>query len=311
MPRQLRIEYEGAIYHVMSRGDQREPIFEDDKDRKTFLKTLAQACEKAEWEIHAYCLMTNHFHIIMETPKPTLVAGMKWFLGTYTQRYNARHKAKGHLFSGRYKSLLVDESDDFYLRSVCDYVHLNPVRAGLVEAGSGLESYPWSSYRNYLQPAWKRKPWLRVDRLLGDLGCRDNGRGRREFKTYMEGRANQEQGGKDDMAKHIRRGWRFGAADFLKRLQEKVKLAPKRSNHRPEEVAASMEAKANGIIAEELAARNLTLRELETMKKMHPVKAEIARRLRKETTMTWVWIAPRLNGSSPSTMTSTVYQLEL
>jgi len=80
---------------------------------------LAQACEKAEWEIHAYCLMANHFHIIMETPKPTLVAGMKWFLGTYTQRYNARHKASGHLFSGGYKSLLVDGSDDFYLRSVC------------------------------------------------------------------------------------------------------------------------------------------------------------------------------------------------
>jgi len=84
MPRQLRIEYEGAIYNVMSRGDRREPIFEDDKDRETLLKTLAQACGKAEREIHAYCLMTNHFHIIMETPKPTLVAGMKWFLGTYT-----------------------------------------------------------------------------------------------------------------------------------------------------------------------------------------------------------------------------------
>jgi REP element-mobilizing transposase RayT len=91
----------------MSRGDRRKPNFEGEKDREAFLKTLAQACEKAEWEIHAYCLMTNHFHIIMETPKATLVAGMTWFFGTYTQRCNARHKARGHLFSGRYKSLFV------------------------------------------------------------------------------------------------------------------------------------------------------------------------------------------------------------
>jgi len=92
LARQLRIEYEGAIYHVMSRGDRREPIFEDNEDRERFLKPLGQPCEKAEWQIHAYFLMGNHFHIIMEPPKPTLVAGMKWFLGTYTQRYNSRHK---------------------------------------------------------------------------------------------------------------------------------------------------------------------------------------------------------------------------
>jgi len=100
MPRQLRIEYEGAIYHVVSRGDRRKPVFDDNEDRERFLKTLGQVCEKAEWQIHAYCLMGNHFHIVMETPIPTLVAGVKWFLGTYTQRYNSRHRARGHLFSG-------------------------------------------------------------------------------------------------------------------------------------------------------------------------------------------------------------------
>jgi REP element-mobilizing transposase RayT len=101
---------------MMSRGDRREPILEDNDDRERFLKTLGHACDKAEWQIHAYCPMGNHFHVVMETPKPTLVAGMKWFLGTYTQRYNSRHRVRGHLFSGRYKSLLVDGSIDFYLR---------------------------------------------------------------------------------------------------------------------------------------------------------------------------------------------------
>src|SRR6266542_371890 len=108
MPRKLRIEYPGAIYHVMSRGDRREPIFRDDEDRKLFLATLGECCGKTDWQVHAWCLMPNHFHLVVETPKGNLVAGMKWFLGTYTSRFNRRHKLFGHLFSGRYKALIVD-----------------------------------------------------------------------------------------------------------------------------------------------------------------------------------------------------------
>jgi REP element-mobilizing transposase RayT len=115
----------------MSRGDRREDIFLDEEDRRRFLRTLGEVCERAGWQVHAYCLMGNHFHLVVETLQPTLVAGMKWFLGTYTQRFNARHGMRGHLFAGRYKSLVVDGSDDMYLRVVCDYVHLNPARAGL------------------------------------------------------------------------------------------------------------------------------------------------------------------------------------
>jgi REP element-mobilizing transposase RayT len=104
MPRKLRLEYEGAIYHVMSRGDRREPIFNDDADRKRFLETLGESCGKTDWRVHALCLMSNHFHLVVETPKANLVAGMKWFMGTYTSRFNRRHKLFGHLFSGRYKA---------------------------------------------------------------------------------------------------------------------------------------------------------------------------------------------------------------
>jgi REP element-mobilizing transposase RayT len=125
----LRIEFEGAIYHVMNRGDRREPIFRDDADRKRFLETLGEACAKTDWQVHALCLMGNHFHLVVETPKGNLVAGMKWFLGTYTSRFNRRHKLFGHLFSGRYKALLVDAASPGYFRTVCEYVHLNPVPA--------------------------------------------------------------------------------------------------------------------------------------------------------------------------------------
>ena len=104
MPRQLRIEYHGVIYHVMNRGDRREAIFKDDADRERFLATLGEACLKTGWQVQAYCLMANHFHLVVETPQANLVPGMKWFLGTYTSRFNRRHELFGHLFSGRYKS---------------------------------------------------------------------------------------------------------------------------------------------------------------------------------------------------------------
>ena len=119
MPRQLRIEYPGAIYHVMNRGDRREAIFHDDVDRKRFVTTLSEVCIKTDWQVHAYCLMNNHFHLVVETPEANLVAGMRWFLSTYTARFNRRHKQFGHLFSGRYKSLIVDGSGNGYLRTVC------------------------------------------------------------------------------------------------------------------------------------------------------------------------------------------------
>ncbi len=156
MPRHLRIEYEGAIYHVMNRGDRCEPIFNDDGDRKRFLETLGETCTKTDWQVHALCLMRNHFHLVVETPKGNLVAGMTWFLSTYTARFNRRHKLFGHLFSGRYKALVVDASSSGYFRTVCDYVHLNPVRAKLLRTKQTLRDYPWSSYPEYLNPPRRR-----------------------------------------------------------------------------------------------------------------------------------------------------------
>src|SRR3970040_2165697 len=189
MARKLRLEYPGAIYHVMSRGDHREPIFRDDRDRQCFITTLGEACAKTEWQIHAWCLMGNHFHLVLETPQANLVAGMKWLLGVYTSRFNRRHKLCGHLFSGRYKSLIVDGSGDGYLRTVCDYVHLNPVRAKLLEPEESLQSYRWSSYPEYLKRAGQRVAWLRVDRVLGEMGIgKADAAGRQQYAQAMEER---------------------------------------------------------------------------------------------------------------------------
>ena len=189
MARKLRVEYPGAIYHVMNRGDRREPIFRDDKDRQRFLSTLGEACGKTAWQVHALCLMANHFHLVLETPQANLVAGMKWFLGTYTGRFNRRHKLFGHLFSGRYKALIVEGSGNGYLKTVCDYVHLNPVRAKLLGPEQALREYRWSSWPEYLKSPGKRWPWLRVDRLLGEYGIpKDSAAGRRQLEMFLEER---------------------------------------------------------------------------------------------------------------------------
>ena len=110
MARKLRTEYPDAIYHVMNRGDRQEPIFKDDQDRQRFLSTLGEVCGKTGWQVHAFCLMPNHFHLVVETPRANLAAGMKWLLGVYTGRCNRKHKLCGPLFSGRYRALVKTEN---------------------------------------------------------------------------------------------------------------------------------------------------------------------------------------------------------
>ena len=221
MARQLRIEYPGAIYHVMSRGDRKDPIFLDDGDGHDFIKTLAEACQKTGFEIHSYCLMKNHFHLVVETPEGNLAAGMRWLLSTYASRFNHRHELCGHVFSGRCKALVVQGDGSGYLRTVCDYTHLNPVRAKVLPARSRLLEYPWSSFGVYLTESRHRPKWLRVDRLLGEHGIgKDTAEGRREFEWRMERRRAEE--GDPDQWKGMRRGWCVGSPEFKQALLERL-----------------------------------------------------------------------------------------
>jgi len=149
----------------------------------------------------------------VETPQPNLVAGMKWLLGTYTARFNRRHKLFGHLFSGRYKALIVDGSGNGYLKTVCDYVHLNPARAKLLTPEQALSEYRWSSWPEYLKSPGKRPAWLRVDRLQGEYRIpQDSAAGRRYLAECLEQRRHAEEG---QTYKTIRRGWFLGN-DVLK-----------------------------------------------------------------------------------------------
>jgi len=293
--RQLRIQYEGAIYHLMSRGDRREEIFYDDLDRKSFLQTLGLTCQKTGWQVHAYCLMSNHFHLVLETPRANLVDGMKWLLGTYTMRFNRRHKLNGHLFAGRYKSLLVDGRALGYLRTVCDYVHLNPVRAKLLGKGERLQRYRWSSYPSYLRGKKKREPWLRCDRLFGEHGLmKESRRSRLEFGRRMEQRRVQPN---DPSAHQIRRGWSFGAEDFIAHLLDRMPASISEHHHARERTQTD-EQKAQAIISARLKKLGWAKADLVSRRKSDPHKVALATELRSQTTMSLKWIAQRLEMGS-------------
>lgn len=277
----------------MSRGDRREDIFYDDVDRHDFLKTMGETCQKADFQVHAYCLMPNHFHLVLETPNANLVAGMKWLLSSYTLRLNHRRKLVGHVFSGRYKALLVDGSGDGYLKTVCDYVHLNPARARLLKSPEPLLSYPWSSMIWYLAAPKHRPSWLRTDRLLGAHGIqKDDVPGRKHFEERMEARRNAEKADEEEW-KPIRRGWCVGSSEFREQLLEKMETSLG-ENHAGELRSESAEGKAERIIGQELRRLGWTQSDLALRLKGDPAKMALANRLRKETTLSVKWIAARL-----------------
>ena len=305
MGRKLRVQYPGAIYHVMNRGDRREPIFHDDADRQRFLATLAEACAKTGWQIHAWCLMGNHFHLVVETPQANLVAGMKWFLGTYTGRFNRRHKLFGHLFSGRYKALVVDGSANGYLKTVCDYVHLNPARARLITAGQPLRAFVWSSFPEYLKAPTRRPPWLRVGRLFGEMGLpQDSRAARRQFELRMEERRSQEA---SDDWKKVRRGWCLGEESFRRELLAQMD-GRMGEHHYGAERQESAEEKSERMVREGLKKAGWSEEDLGLRRKSDPVKIKLAAEVRRETTMTLKWIAERLQMGAWTHLNKRLYE---
>jgi len=164
MTRPLRLEFAGALYHVTARGDGREAIYLDDGDRERYLDVLAQVCERFNWCCHAYCLMGNHYHLLIETPDANLSKGMRQLNGVYTQRFNRAHRRVGHVFQGRFKAILIQKEN--HLLEVARYVVLNPVRAQMVRTA---DDWPWSSYRATAGMA-KVPCWLTTDWLLSAFG---------------------------------------------------------------------------------------------------------------------------------------------
>ena len=164
MARPLRVEYPGAVYHVINRGNAGENIFRGNRDREKLLEYIEKAAERFLLNVHAYCLMNNHFHILLETQQPNLSRALQWFSVSYAGYFNRKHQRIGHLFHGRFKSILVDA--DEYLKQLSRYIHLNPVRAGLVNQPA---DYPWSSYPIYAGKV-TAADWVETEWLLSQFG---------------------------------------------------------------------------------------------------------------------------------------------
>jgi REP element-mobilizing transposase RayT len=160
MPRRLRLQYPGAIYHLMARGNGRQDIVRDDDDRRRLLESLARAVARCSWTISAFVVLSNHFHLVLKTPRPNLARGMQAFLSAYANAWARRHRFCGHVFQGRYRTESVE--DETYLWTVTRYMHLNPVRARLVEHPA---AWPWSSYPGYAQGG-RRLEWVAYDELI-------------------------------------------------------------------------------------------------------------------------------------------------
>jgi len=182
MARPLRLEFAGALYHVTSRGDRRESISLNDDDRNDWLDVLNTVCARFNWVVHAFCQMTNHYHLLVETVDGNLSAGMRQLNGLYTQRFNRRHGQVGHLFQGRYKAILVQK--EAYLLELTRYIVLNPLRAGMVEL---LDDWCWSSFPFLIGQAVP-PPWLNTDGLLGQFGTRRASARERYREFVMAGR---------------------------------------------------------------------------------------------------------------------------
>ncbi|MBK1829912.1 transposase [Verrucomicrobiaceae bacterium R5-34] len=293
----------------MARGNRLDKIVRSDADREVFEATLEEVVGRTGWRVYAYALIDNHYHLVFKTPKANLVEGMTWFQNTVTKRHNARNKLRGHLFSGRYKAVLVEEND--YLDTLIHYVHLNPVRAKLVAVKDGIENYPWCSLADYIKPASKRRSWIAVGAGLEHLGYADTAAGRRKFLADTEGlvdksrltRAGIDQPEGAGLQVTVERGWCFGSEEFREKMSLLVGAAKgdtgtagsKANGYSGNQTNDHAEATARLWIERGLEVVGLSREELATTNKTDWRKAMIVRSIRKHSSVKLDWIAKELH----------------
>jgi len=246
MSRPWRIEYEGALYHLLSRGNERSDIFKDDSDRTGFLDAVGEMSERYDIDIFAYVLMDNHYHLLARTRQANLKKAMQWFGTTYTQRFNRRHFRSGHLFQGRYKSIIIQ--NDAYLLQLSYYIHRNPLRAGIVKR---LTGYRWSSYNSY---AYDRKApkWLSTDLILDQFTSEKD-----RHRCYRE-RAQKYASEEKRLFEDLRHGLILGSKQFVEKIRGKYATAkPDVSLPQLRQVAKSFDSKSYLEKAEQIFGCNL------------------------------------------------------
>lgn len=307
MARKLRLDYAGACYHVINRGNYRRDLFSRRGAADAFLRCLDEACVKFRWDVHAYVVMRNHFHLALEVAEPNLSAGMKWLQGTWSARTNRFRGETGRPFQGRFKALHVEPGAA--LARVAHYIHLNPVRAGVVPADR-LLSYRWSSLGRFV--SGPRPRWLQPSMVLAESGgLRDSPPGWRSYLAYLDVLAAAEPGSREEKFAHLSRGWALGSAAFQEELRQRLTTGVSR-RERCEILGLDRDAHEalrhrgwEEQLREIAVAFGVSLGALPPAK-CAPAKVRLAAALKQTTSASNAWLAVRLQMGSPSGIASLV-----
>jgi len=301
MPRKQRIEYPGAVYHIISRGNYRKELFLHEKTGEAFERTIFEAAERCGWKLYAYVIMSNHYHLVIETPEPNLVEGMKWLQSTFATRFNRLRNERGHVFQGRYKSILVNE--DRPLLGLIDYVHLNPMRAKLCTIDE-LKSHTLSSFPKYfkrtVQPPLDRTTLLSLCDLPDTLG------GMRKYQERLKLVDERNPRKRDELAKQYCRGWFLGSAEAKKALAKDIAKSAPNIDWEGVDLKVLNEERWERIVTQEMKRLKMKAPDIQSSAKGAEWKVTIAKRLRKETTAKNPWIAKRLQMGHPNYVSNLV-----
>ena len=296
MPRKLRLEYPGACYHVINRGNYRADIFATEGAKQAFETCLFEACRRSGWVLHAYVIMSNHYHLALETPEANLVAGMQWLQATFACRFNRMRDERGHLFQGRYKALVVERGTA--LGQVCHYIHLNPVRAGVVEVRR-LSEYRFSSYA-WLDRRKKRPGCLCVETALVEAGgLVDTTAGRRSYAEYLAWQAEEGPAGKSAAYANLSKGWALGTRGFKVALLADHKLAASSRAWESTGAREMREARWAEMLARCLRKLGKSAADIAVDRKSAIWKVSVALRLKETTQASNGWLAEQLHMGRP------------
>lgn len=292
MARPLRMESESGVYHVLNRGNYRADIFQDNKTKTAFLKCLGEACTRTGWRVHAWCLMTNHYHLAVSTPAANLVDGMRWLQGTFSVRFNRLRNERGHLFQGRYKSLVVDPDNG--LGPLCHYIHLNPVRAKL-QTLADLSGYPWTSLR-WLMGVKGRPDWYHPQPALDHAGnLADSHAGRRKYLEYLAWLVEDEPARRAQCFAEMSKGWIIGSAGFAKAMVEENQSMVGHGRRMATQLQGIREILWQDELSALMSKIGRTPADLELGKKTAAWKVALAAALKSRTTVTNRWLGEKLN----------------
>ncbi len=293
MARKLRLEFPGAIYHVLNRGNYRTFVFKSAGAKQAFEDCLFAACERSGWRLHAYVIMGNHYHLAVETPQGNLVAGMQWLQSTFANRFNKLRGEHGHLFQGRYKSLLVEEGEA--LGMLCHYLHLNPVRAGLMPA-IRLGAYRYSSYW-YLDQPKLRPACLHPETALIEAGAlADSPSGWRAYADYLAWQAEAGPAGKSKAYVSMSKGWALGGKGFKQALLQDQIVAADTRAWESEGVREVRSAQWQAVL--DRLRQHLPAKETQDQRKSAAWKVKLAAQMKSSTDASNGWLADQLGMGS-------------